>query len=206
MRKSLFLVIIMALCLVSFSRAQDEETQPALNRIDEIRIHVLSSEIDTIQNDGELRKAYEAATASPGKNTSGIPFGRVGIIRKIVFNPPWYPPDSIRKEYALKNKHLPKKVPPGKNNPLGKIKLFISFNEENSDLGIHNTNNPKSIGKRVTHGCTRLGEIDVFEMARIILEQNYYYADEIFQKAVNNPTKTLVINIDDGPSVVHLKD
>ena len=97
-------------------------------------------------------------------------------------------------------------MPPGKNNPLGKIKLFISYDGNNSSLGIHSTNEPKSIGKRVTHGCTRLGEKDVFALARIILEQNGYNADELFRKAAENPKKSIVIDIEDGPTVVHLKD
>lgn len=203
-----FFVVLSVCFLFSFAYAEKKESGFVLERIDEIQIHVKSHKIDVIQIDEEgnkLAKRYEAATASP-KSVREIPFGKVGKIWQITLNPHWSPTENIRKEFVAKKKKLPRTMPPGKNNPLGNIKLFISFNEDNSTLGIHGTNEPKSIGKRVTHGCNRLGKEDISELARIILEQNGYDADELFQKAQGNPKKSLFLEIYDAPAVVHLKD
>lgn len=203
-----FFVVLSVCFLFSFAYAEKKESGFVLERIDEIQIHVTSHKIDVIQIDEEgnrLAKRCEAATASP-KNIKEIPFRKIGKIWQITLNPYWSPTENIRKEFASKKKKLPRMVPPGKNNPLGNIKLFISFNDDNSTLGIHGTNDPKSIGKRVTHGCNRLGKEDISELARIILEQNGYDADELFQKAQSNPKKSLFLEIYDAPTVVHLKD
>lgn len=205
MIKVVFFVALSMFLFVPFAYTKDGFI---MERIDEIEIHVSSHKIDAIQIDDEgnrLAKRYEAATASP-KNTKEIPFRKIGKIWQITLNPRWSPTENIRKEFVSKKKKLPKTVPPGKNNPLGNIKLFISFNDDNSTLGIHGTNDPKSIGKRVTHGCNRLGKKDISELARIILEQNGYDADELFQKAQNNPKKSITLEIYDAPTVVHLRE
>lgn len=211
MKKRVVLLLMFLLAFVSLVTVNAEETP--YDRIIEFTIHVLSHKVD-IKQENESIKTVEAATASPKnarelsrKNPDGVPYGKIGEITKIVFNPPWSPTKNIRKEeYAKTGKWLPEIVPPGKDNPLGKIKLFISFDENNSSLGIHNTNKPKSIGKRVTHGCVRFGEANVFETARIILEQNGYDTEEIFKKAAENPKKTFSYEIYDRPSVIFLKD
>ncbi len=208
MRRIAFFVVLLTVCIFSSAYAEENISAPAMERIVEIKIHVISHKVDVIyegEDEEDLTKRHEAATASP-RNAGEIPYGKVGRIWQIVLNPAWSPTKKIREEFTSKKKNLPKTIPPGRNNPLGKIKLFISFDDNNSTLGLHGTNEPKSIGKRVTHGCTRMGSDDIFEAARIILEQNGYDADELFQKAQKNPKKTLIIEIYDGPTVVHLKD
>lgn len=202
--KKIAIVFCTLLYLVILNQGYAEETTE-LSRIDTIEVHVISSEVMTIQNESSLTKAYKAATASQ-KNEHCIPYERVGKIWRIALNPSWTPTGNIQKEYAAKNRPLPKTIPPGKNNPLGKIKIFISFDGNNSLLGIHGTNEPRSIGRRVTHGCVRIGANDIFELAKTILEQDGHDAQKLFQTALKNPIRTISVNIGDGPSVLFLRN
>ena len=68
-------------------------------------------------------------------------------------NPVWYVPVAIQAEME----HPRKTVPPGPNNPLGKYWMRLSH----TTYGIHGTNNPWAIGRRVTHGCIRLYPEDI---------------------------------------------
>ena len=80
------------------------------------------------------------------------PAGKFRIGQKRT-NPTWYVPVSIQKEM----KHPRKVVPPGPDNPLGKYWMRLS----RTTYGIHGTNNPWAIGRRVTHGCIRLYPEDI---------------------------------------------
>ena len=68
-------------------------------------------------------------------------------------DPVWYVPVSIQAEME----HPRKTVPPGPDNPLGKYWMRLSH----TTYGIHGTNNPWAIGRRVTHGCIRLYPEDI---------------------------------------------
>ena len=78
------------------------------------------------------------------------------IIAKIP-NPTWYPPESVRAEHAKAGDSLPRVVPPGDDNPLGKYALQLDL----PGYFIHGTNRPEGIGMRVTHGCIRLRPADI---------------------------------------------
>jgi L,D-transpeptidase ErfK/SrfK len=69
------------------------------------------------------------------------------VLRKRA-NPTWYPPPSIREEDPT----LPRLVRPGPDNPLGAHALYLGW----AAILIHGTNQPYSIGRRVSHGCFRL--------------------------------------------------
>jgi len=65
-------------------------------------------------------------------------------------DPIWNVPKSIRAEKP----HLPARVQPGEDNPLGT--RWMTLGE--SSYGIHGTNVRWSIGRNSTHGCVRLYE------------------------------------------------
>lgn len=65
-------------------------------------------------------------------------------------DPIWNVPKSIRAEKP----HLPTRVQPGEDNPLGS--RWMTLGE--SSYGIHGTNVRWSIGRNSTHGCVRLYE------------------------------------------------
>ncbi|WP_428622764.1 L,D-transpeptidase family protein [Sedimenticola sp.] len=71
--------------------------------------------------------------------------------------PSWYPPESIRQEYAAKGEPLPKVIKAGPNNPLGNHAIYLSLH----GYLIHGTNKPYGVGMRVSHGCIRLYPEDI---------------------------------------------
>jgi L,D-transpeptidase ErfK/SrfK len=93
---------------------------------------------------------------SIGRQDWKTPHGLARVVAKTA-NPTWYPPESIRAEHAAYGDPLPKAVPPGPNNPLGKYALRLSL----PGYLIHGTDKPRGIGMRVTHGCMRLYPADI---------------------------------------------
>jgi lipoprotein-anchoring transpeptidase ErfK/SrfK len=93
----------------------------------------------------------------------GIGVGREGfgwsgvetISRKSEW-PDWIPPA----EMIARQPYLPRWVGGGPGNPLGARALYLG----NTPYRIHGTNNPSSIGKRVSSGCIRLRDADVVDL------------------------------------------
>ena len=106
--------------------------------------------------DGEMVKSSKAATGSDKILRKGnkvwwfrTPRGRYTVLRKVV-DPVWTKPDWAFVEAG-------QKIPPH-DSPLRKERGTMG--KYALDLGdrvmIHGTNDPKSIGQRVSHGCIRL--------------------------------------------------
>lgn len=106
--------------------------------------------------DGQLVRKSAAATGSDKVLRQGrkvwwfrTPRGRHTVVRKIV-DPVWNKPD-----WAFVEEGKP--IPPG-DSPLRQEKGTMG--KYALDLGervmIHGTNDPRSIGRRVSHGCIRL--------------------------------------------------
>ena len=93
---------------------------------------------------------------SIGKMEWATPYGTTSVVRKAV-NPTWYPPESVRREHAERNDHLPSVVPAGPDNPLGNRAMYLGI----PGYLLHGTNKPFGLGMRVTHGCIRLFPEDV---------------------------------------------
>ncbi len=93
---------------------------------------------------------------SIGRMDWETPLGMTEIISKVV-NPAWYPPQSVRDEHAAEGDPLPRIVPPGPKNPLGKYALLLSM----PGYLIHSTNKPAGVGMRVSHGCVRMFPEDI---------------------------------------------
>lgn len=75
-------------------------------------------------------------------------------------NPTWYPPASVRKEHREAGDPLPRKVPPGPDNPLGAYKMTLGW----PSYLIHGTNKPYGVGMRSSHGCIRFYPEDIAEL------------------------------------------
>ena len=109
---------------------------------------------------------------SIGRMDWETPLGRTTVISKVT-NPTWYPPQSVRDEHAADGDPLPRIVPPGPKNPLGKHAMRLGL----PGYLIHSTNRPAGVGMRVTHGCIRMfpedieylfGHVDIDTPVRII--------------------------------------
>ena len=136
-------------------------------------------------------QAAEVITHPIGVGRQGwsTPYMNTRIIQKKT-RPAWYPPESIRKEHAEQGDPLPKRVPPGPNNPLGNYAMRLGLPE----YIIHGTNMPFGIGMRVSHGCIRLYPEDIkslFQQVKLrtpvrIVNQPYKvgrYNDKIYLEA-----------------------
>src|ERR1700689_5554054 len=95
---------------------------------------------------------------SIGKMDWRTPLGLTHVIAK-QNDPPWYPPESVRKEHAAAGDPRPASVPPGPDNPLGAYALRLAAG--NGTYLIHGTNNPIAVGLAGTHGCIRMYPDDV---------------------------------------------
>ncbi|MDY0269240.1 L,D-transpeptidase family protein [Trichloromonas sp.] len=99
-----------------------------------------------------LARVYPLGIGSEGNDS---PTGHFSILNKAE-NPTWTVPVSIRHERP----GMPISVPPGPANPLGKY--WMSFSTVG--YGIHGTNKPLGVGRRVSHGCIRLYPQDIQEL------------------------------------------
>ena len=91
------------------------------------------------------------------------PLGTTTVTGKVA-NPSWTPPESIRKEHAERGDILPRVVPAGPDNPLGRFALRLGL----PSYMIHGTNKSVGIGMRVTHGCIRLFPEDIEAMYKMV--------------------------------------
>lgn len=91
-----------------------------------------------------------------GREGWETPTGSAVVTQK-ARDPVWYPPASVRKEHAELGDPLPRIVPAGPDNPLGRFALALSL----PGYLIHGTNTPAGVGMRVSHGCVRLYPEDI---------------------------------------------
>ncbi|MEO4046600.1 L,D-transpeptidase family protein [Pseudomonas sp. CAU 1711] len=97
-----------------------------------------------------------------GREGWGSPIATTTITGKTP-NPGWTPPASIRAEHAADGDPLPAYVPPGPNNPLGPFKFSLGT----AGYLIHGSNKKFGIGMRVSHGCFRMLNHNVLELAKM---------------------------------------
>jgi murein L,D-transpeptidase YcbB/YkuD len=101
---------------------------------------------------GERIRTYPIVIGSP---SFGSPQGAYDI-RYIEWNPWWNPPSSG----WAKNERV---TPPGPGNPMGRAKLeFLPL------FYIHGTSG--AVSRAVSHGCIRMRNQDVLELARLIVD------------------------------------
>jgi L,D-transpeptidase ErfK/SrfK len=124
-----------------------EITIPTLWIVPDCRYHQL------VVNTGEMRLYYFVHNATQvytfpigmGVLDFKTPAGLFRVVEKKV-NPTWHIPKALQKKYGMAE------MPPGPDNPMGELKLTLSW----GDYGIHGTNMPLGVGRLVSHGCTRM--------------------------------------------------
>jgi L,D-transpeptidase ErfK/SrfK len=100
-----------------------------------------------------------------GKMDWSTPLGLTRVVAKVK-DPAWYPPESVRREHALRGDILPKVVPAGPDNPLGQYMMRLGI--PGGAYLIHGTNKPAGIGMQATHGCMRLYPENIEELYRMV--------------------------------------
>ena len=113
----------------------------------ELRLYYLWAE------QGQQRvRAYPVGIGSEGWNT---PEGNFTVAQHIE-SPSWTAPATI----LAAEPGTATSIPPGPNNPLGDYWLGLST----AGYGIHGTNKPFGVGRRVSHGCLRLYPEDIRDL------------------------------------------
>lgn len=97
--------------------------------------------------------------------TAPIAVGRTGwetpkaiaYVERKVTDPYWKIPKELIADKAKQGVIVPEIIPPGPNNPLGQYAMTLSL----PSYLIHGTNDPTTIGKRISAGCIRLYPKDI---------------------------------------------
>jgi lipoprotein-anchoring transpeptidase ErfK/SrfK len=91
-----------------------------------------------------------------GVGREGFTWSGVETIARKAEWPDWIPPA----EMVARQPYLPRWVGGGPGNPLGARALYLG----NTEYRIHGTNDPTTIGKRVSSGCIRLRNEDIIDL------------------------------------------
>lgn len=99
-----------------------------------------------------------------------LPLPLFGKVKKIEMNPWWRPTEATKIAYLeKKGVELSPVVPPNDpQNAMGKVKIVIEFEKFTEPIRIHGTNEPGSIGKRISRGCIRMRNEDIVALASIL--------------------------------------
>jgi len=104
---------------------------------------------------GDTTAAYPIGI---GDSASPTPTGRFRIAR-IDWNPKWIPPEE---SWAAPKDPQP---PGARANPMRLVKIF--FREP--AYYIHGSNEPRSIGYALSHGCLRMEPMDAYRLGRLLM-------------------------------------
>lgn len=157
MRRWILLGCVVALAAVTglfaFSSNEDRVAQPPSKTM---RLEVdISERTLTVFEHGSATKTFGVTV---GTSRHPTPKGSY-TIDWIVWNPSWNPPNS---EWARGEKP----IGPGPNNPMGRVKMFF----RQPAYYVHGTNRDDQIGEAASHGCVRMRNEDVIELARMVME------------------------------------
>lgn len=120
-------------------------------------------------------KHYDVAV---GTSKHPTPMGRFNVSH-IVWNPSWVPPN------ANWSKGKKPAAPNDPKNPMKVVKLF--FNEP--DYYIHGTDQEDTIGAAASHGCIRMAQADVYDLARFVQQNDgASKSDDWYNQVINSAT------------------
>lgn len=137
-----------------------------------------------LKNGDEVVRAYEIGV---GQAAYPTPEGNY-TVRRIVWNPPWTPPD----EAWAANKEP--QQPGAAANPMKVVKIY--FNEP--DYYIHGTGSVSTLGGAVSHGCLRMAPEDAASLARYLMEHGGEARDASWFQRVQGSNETVTITLDNS--------
>ena len=95
---------------------------------------------------------YRVALGKEGKRWSGSAYVKAKYVQ-----PAWSPPSDVRRDKPW----LPDVIPGGSpKNPMGPRAILL----DRSEIAIHGTNRPSSIGTFASYGCIRMQNADVIDL------------------------------------------
>lgn len=142
----------------------------------------------------EIVRSYPIA--APKRNLKNSPV--IGRLKEIWVNPPWWPTEETKKDRLKKGIVLPDKVKPGEaDNAMGKIKFIIDWRGGAAQVvRIHGTNDPKSIGCRITRNCIRLYNNDGFNLASFVLGEPEIFLVNFKNSRILKVQKEVVVRLE----------
>ena len=156
MRRWILLGCVVVLAAVTGLFAFSTRGEAPLPPSDTMRLEVdISERTLTVFEHGSVTRTF-AVTVGTARHPT--PKGAY-TIDWIVWNPSWNPPDS---EWARGEKP----IGPGPNNPMGRVKMFF----RHPAYYVHGTNRDDQIGEAASHGCVRMRNEDVIEVAQMVME------------------------------------
>jgi lipoprotein-anchoring transpeptidase ErfK/SrfK len=144
----------------AFDRAGATIQVPAVKRqplvgAASVRVDASDASVQVLDQSGKLLARYPATM---GSEKDPLPVGKWkinGVTKNPVFN---YNPDLF---WDADPEHSKAKIPAGPNNPVGTA--WVDLSKEH--YGIHGTPEPSTVGKTQSHGCIRLTNWDVLQLA-----------------------------------------
>lgn len=143
-------ILLAALALLTTAGVAQAQAPPLTLELNIPTLRVVVYEGDRVL------KSYPVAVGKLGHDT---PEGEFSISHA-EWNPWWRPPQG--REWT-RGKEI---TPPGPTNPMGRVKLFFE-----PLYFIHGTPEAESIGSPASHGCIRMRNADVIDLARLLHER-----------------------------------
>lgn len=182
MTKSISWTVAAALVLASAGRpaaAQDNDRLVIDLNVPALRV--------TVRAGDTVLKTYPVAVGQVGHET---PLGTY-TISHAEWNPWWRPPASAWARGS-------KPTPPGPDNPMGRVKLFFA-----PLYYLHGTPDEESLGTPASHGCVRMLNDDVVELATLVHDRaKPTLSPEQIPDVLSRPGQTRVSRFQDSVTFV----
>jgi lipoprotein-anchoring transpeptidase ErfK/SrfK len=122
-----------------------------------------------------------------GKEGYATPQGDY-TVRRIVWNPPWNPPDAA---WAADKEP---QSPGSPDNPMKVVKIYF----QEPDYYIHGTGSVGSLGGAVSHGCLRMAPSDAASLARSLMQFGGSSRDAAWFQQVASSNETQAVTLSTG--------
>ncbi|HLM66446.1 MAG TPA: L,D-transpeptidase, partial [Longimicrobium sp.] len=141
----------------------------------EVVVNIPSGRLELLQGDS-LVKSYPVSVGSARYST---PVGDY-LLATVIWNPWWNPPPGSA--WAAKRR----RTAPGPGNPMGRVKLHMD-----ELIYIHGTTSEGRLGAPASHGCIRMSNRDVIDLARRLnLIANPSMSEAELDRLARNDRKT----------------
>lgn len=165
------------------TRPQDELPAVSFEEADVRMLIDISERKLHVEADGNRIKSYNVAVGTDGHPT---PRGSFSVSR-LIWNPRWVPPNS---EWAKGEKV---REPGDPKNPMGRVKIFF----KEPTYYIHGTNAESSIGSAASHGCVRMLNDEVIDLAQLLIDRSGTPVEPgLIQRLINRVRQTRELRLE----------
>jgi lipoprotein-anchoring transpeptidase ErfK/SrfK len=171
---------VLSLTAVAATAATSAEPAPSSYETVSLSASLSTRTLTVTRGNGDV-KTYAIAVGTDRHRT---PLGNF-MIRKIVWNPSWVPPDA---KWAQGKKAADPGHP---DNPMRLVKIF--FREP--DYYIHGTQAVESLGLAASHGCLRMDPNDAGDLALMLMDNSGISRDWDWVKGLLHMGETRTVSL-----------